>query len=83
MHRTLNCWVILVDEMALDQLDGKARFTDTTSTDDDELVFSEELLRGLSCQQKAGATREEAIRATRLMGAGRRKKPRERGLRWK
>ena len=46
MHRTLNCWVILVDEMALDQLDGKARFTDTTSTDDDELVLSEELLRG-------------------------------------
>ncbi len=63
MYHTLNCWVILVDEMALDQLDGKARFTNTTSTDDDELVLSEELLRGWSCQQKAGATREEAIRA--------------------
>lgn len=41
--RTFNCWVVLVDEVALDQLDGQARFTHTTATDDDQLVFSEEL----------------------------------------
>lgn len=31
--------------MALDQLDGQARFTDTTTADDDELVLSQELTR--------------------------------------
>lgn len=35
--------VIFVDEMALDQLDGQARFTDTTAADNDELVLSQEL----------------------------------------
>jgi len=35
--------VIFVDEMALDQLDRQARFTDTTTTDNDELVLSQEL----------------------------------------
>lgn len=29
--------------MALDQLDRQARFTDTTTTDNDELVLSQEL----------------------------------------
>lgn len=47
---TLNCRVVLVDEMALDQLDRQARFTDTTTADDDELVLSQEL-SGAKCQQ--------------------------------
>lgn len=29
--------------MALDQLDGQARFTDTTTADNDELILSQEL----------------------------------------
>jgi hypothetical protein len=43
MHLTLDCWIILVDEMALDQLDGQAGLADTSSTDDDELILSQEL----------------------------------------
>lgn len=45
VERTLDCWIILVDEMALDQLDGEARFTDATTSDHHQLVFSEELCR--------------------------------------
>jgi hypothetical protein len=44
-RRTFNCGIILVDEMALNQLDGQARFTDTTTANDDELVLSQELTR--------------------------------------
>lgn len=44
-RRTFDCRVVLVDEVALDQLDGQARFTDTTAADDDELVLSQELVR--------------------------------------
>lgn len=40
---TFNCWVVLVDEMALDQLNRETRFTNTTSTDNHQLVFSQEL----------------------------------------
>jgi hypothetical protein len=36
---TFDCGIIFVDEVALDQLDGQAGFSDTTSTDDDELVL--------------------------------------------
>lgn len=38
--RTFDSGVILVDKVSLDELDGQARFTDTTSADNDELVFS-------------------------------------------
>lgn len=41
--RTLNCRIIFVDEMALDELDGKARFTDATASNHDQLVLSQEL----------------------------------------
>lgn len=32
---TFNCWVIFVHEVALDELDGQARLSDTTAADDD------------------------------------------------
>lgn len=41
---TLDCWVIFIDEMALDQLDRKTRFTNTTSTDDHQFILSQKLL---------------------------------------
>ena len=44
---TLNCRVILVDEMTLDKLDGKARLSDTTTADDHQLVLSHKL-----CEEK-------------------------------
>lgn len=42
---TFNRRVILVDKVALDQLDGQTRLSDTTATDYDQLVFSEKLRR--------------------------------------
>jgi hypothetical protein len=42
-RRTFDCRVILVDEVALDQLDGQAGLADTTTADNDELVLSQEL----------------------------------------
>ena len=44
--RTFDCGVILVDEVALDELDREARLADTSSSDNNELVFPEELMRG-------------------------------------
>mmetsp|Transcript_49387 Transcript_49387/g.127316 ORF Transcript_49387/g.127316 Transcript_49387/m.127316 type:complete len:221 (-) Transcript_49387:381-1043(-) len=38
--RVLNGRIILLDEVVLDELDGKGGLTDTTSTDNDKLVFS-------------------------------------------
>jgi hypothetical protein len=38
--RTLDCRVILVDEMILDELDCEARFADATAADNDQFVFS-------------------------------------------
>lgn len=38
--RTLNRWVILVDEMALDQLDSEAGFSYTTAADHYQFVLS-------------------------------------------
>jgi len=43
--RTFNGRVIFVDEVALDKLDGQTTLSDTTATDDHELVFPEELQR--------------------------------------
>lgn len=43
--RTLNCRVILVNEVGLDQLDREARLADTTSADYHQLVFSSKLRR--------------------------------------
>lgn len=37
---TFNCWVVLVHEVTLDQLDGQARLSDATTTDNHQLVFS-------------------------------------------
>lgn len=42
--RTLNGWIVFVDEMALNQLNRETRFTDTTPTYDHQLVFSQKLL---------------------------------------
>ena len=41
--RTLDCRVILVEEVALDQLDRETRFTNATAADHHQLVFSREL----------------------------------------
>lgn len=41
--RTFDCRVVLVDEVALDELDGQTRFTDTTTADHHQLVLSQEL----------------------------------------
>jgi len=41
--RTFDGRVVFVDEMALDELDGQATLSDTTTTDYHELVFPEEL----------------------------------------
>lgn len=43
-ERTFDSRVVFVDEVALDELDGQARLSDATTTDDDELVFTKELL---------------------------------------
>ena len=40
---TFNCGVILVDEVALDQLDRQAGLADAASSYDDKLVFSQKL----------------------------------------
>ena len=55
MH-TLNRGIIFVDEMALDQLDGEARFTDTSSADHNQLVLPEELEMGMTGQLNAFIT---------------------------
>ncbi len=43
---TFNSRIVFVDKVALNQLDGEARFTDATATDNDELVLSHELSGG-------------------------------------
>lgn len=40
---TLDGRIILVNEVALDELDGQARLADTTTADDNQLVFAQEL----------------------------------------
>ena len=41
--RTFDCWVIFVDEVALDELDCETGLSHATSTDNNKLVFPEEL----------------------------------------
>lgn len=41
--RTFNCWIVFVDKVALDQLDGQARFAYATTANHDQFVFSEKL----------------------------------------
>lgn len=41
--------------MALDQLDGQARFTDTTTADNYELILSQELAANVSYTEQAKA----------------------------
>lgn len=45
-RRTFDCRVIFVDEVALNQLNGQAGFTDTTAADDDQLVLPQKLQNG-------------------------------------
>lgn len=77
---TFNGWIILVDEVALDQLDGQARLSHTTAADHDQLVFSEELrmvsghARGRG-QGRAGPSRTGRQSQPRGEGAGRRMLP--------
>lgn len=42
-RQTFDCGIVLVDKVALYQLNGEAGLSDTTTTDHDELVFSQEL----------------------------------------
>lgn len=42
---TFNGRIVFVDEVALNQLNGEARFTDATATNNDELVLSHKLAR--------------------------------------
>lgn len=44
VRRTLDCWVVFIDEVTLDQLNRKTRFTDTTSADNHQFVLSQKLL---------------------------------------
>jgi hypothetical protein len=37
---TFNCWIVLVYEVTLDQLDGQAGLSDATTADNHQLVFS-------------------------------------------
>jgi hypothetical protein len=62
-ERTFNGGIVLVDEMALDQLDSQARLSNTTSTDNDELVLSKELQQS-SRQQTRGEVKKEVEVAT-------------------
>ena len=41
--RTFNCGIIFIDEVTLDQLDGQAGFSYTTTAYHYELVLSQEL----------------------------------------
>lgn len=40
LQRTFNSRIVLVDEVALDELDGQAGFTNTTASDNHQLVLS-------------------------------------------
>lgn len=42
--RTFDRGIIFIDEVALDELDCEARLAHTSSTDNDELVFPQELM---------------------------------------
>jgi hypothetical protein len=37
---TFNCRIVLIHEVALDQLDRQARLSDATTADDHQLIFS-------------------------------------------
>lgn len=53
--RTFNGRVVLVYEVALDELYGQAGFTNTSASYHDELVFSEELQRAEGSAIGSGA----------------------------
>lgn len=38
--RTLDCWIVFIDEMALNQLDSEAGLSDATAADDHQLILS-------------------------------------------
>lgn len=58
--RTFNGRVVLVYEVALDELDGQTTLSDTTAADDDELVFPEDLQKGGSANWRGSEGREVA-----------------------
>jgi hypothetical protein len=39
-QRTLDCRIVFIDEMTLNQLDCEARLSDTATTDNHQLVLS-------------------------------------------
>lgn len=41
--RVLDCWVVFVDEVTLNELNGEGRFTNTTTANNYQLVFPQEL----------------------------------------
>lgn len=45
MLLTFDGGIIFIDKMALDELDGQTRFTNSTASDYDELVLAKELLK--------------------------------------
>lgn len=59
VRRTLDCWVVFIDEMTLNQLNRKTRFTDTTSADNHQFVLSQKLLATIV--SRLCATRQGAI----------------------
>ena len=51
---TLYGRVVLVDEVGLDELNGQARLSHTSTADYDQLVFSEELREGSASRRSLG-----------------------------
>jgi hypothetical protein len=68
--RTLNGRVIFVDEMRLNQLNGKAGLADATTADHHQLIFSRELQRAhRRASAKGNAQREWGRSACAKNGA--------------
>jgi hypothetical protein len=59
---TLNGRVVLVYEVALDQLDGQTRLSDSTAADYHQLVLAEELARVSDCRNGTGDDRYPPLR---------------------
>lgn len=68
VRHTLDCWVVFIDEMTLDQLNRKTRFTDTTSADNHQFVLSQKLLAMVV--SRLCAMQQGAIGSQIMAGAG-------------
>lgn len=75
--RTFDGRVVLVDEMALYELDGQAGLADATSANDDEFVFAQELWRRNRCQQSHISSRSRRRRLTQRQQRRRRRRRKE------